>query len=72
MEIIQLNFIYAALGCLLGLVSILLSFFLLDLLAGFRLRASLRNGNRAVALMAGAALISFGLCFGLIIGMSLN
>ncbi|HBS04121.1 MAG TPA: DUF350 domain-containing protein [Leptospiraceae bacterium] len=72
MEIIQLNFIYAVAGCLLGLVSILTTLALIDWIFGFRIRRSLRNGNQAVALATGGAIVGLGLAYGLIIGLSLN
>lgn len=72
MEIIELNFIYAAFGSLLGLLCMIVALFLCDLMFGFRIRRSLRNGNQAVALATAGAIIGFGLTFGLIIGLSLN
>ncbi|MBI40053.1 MAG: hypothetical protein CMF59_10665 [Leptospiraceae bacterium] len=72
MEIIQLNFLYAAGGCLLGLISIILTMLLIDWTFGFRIRRSLRNGNQAVALATGGAIVGLGLAYGLIIGLSLN
>lgn len=72
MDILTLNFLYAGLGSILGIILLLLTVFLLDMLMSLKIRRALKNGNAAVAIVTAGLFTGIGIMLGLILGMALN
>lgn len=66
------NFIYAILGVLVGVISSVLTYNLINRTTHFDIPNELEKGNLAVGVVVGGIFIMIGLIVGLIIGMSLN
>jgi len=66
------NFIYAILGVLVGMVSSVVTYKLVNKSTRFDIPNELEKGNLAVGVVVGGIFIMIGLIVGLIIGMSLN
>lgn len=66
------NFIYAIVGVLVGVVSSVLTYKLINRTTHFDIPNELEKGNLAVGVVVGGIFIMIGLIVGLIIGMSLN
>lgn len=66
------NFIYAILGVLVGVISSVLTYKLINRTTHFDIPNELEKGNLAVGVVVGGIFIMIGLIVGLIIGMSLN
>jgi uncharacterized membrane protein YjfL (UPF0719 family) len=66
------NFIYAILGVLVGVISSVLTYKLINRTMHFDIPNELEKGNLAVGVVVGGIFIMIGLTVGLIIGMSLN
>jgi uncharacterized membrane protein YjfL (UPF0719 family) len=72
-DIIMLrNFLYAILGVLVGVISSVLTYKLINRTTRFDIPNELEKGNLAVGIVVGGIFIMIGLIVGLIIGMSLN
>ena len=67
-----LNAIYAIVGVILGIVSALITYRLINSLMHFDIPNELEKGNLAVGVVVCGIFIMIGLIVGLIIGMSLN
>ena len=66
------NFVYAILGVLVGVISSVLTYKLINRTMHFDIPNELEKGNLAVGVVVGGIFIMIGLTVGLIIGMSLN
>lgn len=66
------NFIYAIVGVLVGVISSVLTYKLINRTTHFDIPNELEKGNLAVGVVVGGIFIMIGLIVGLIIGMSLN
>ena len=66
------NFIYAILGVMVGVISSVLTYKLINRTTHFDIPNELEKGNLAVGVVVGGIFIMIGLIVGLIIGMSLN
>jgi uncharacterized membrane protein YjfL (UPF0719 family) len=66
------NFIYAILGVLVGILSSIGTYKLINRTTHFDIPNELEKGNLAVGIVVGGIFIMIGLIVGLIIGMSLN
>ncbi len=66
------NFIYAILGVLVGIISSIGTYKLINRTTHFDIPNELEKGNLAVGIVVGGIFIMIGLIVGLIIGMSLN
>lgn len=66
------NFLYAIVGVLVGVISAVLTYKLINRTTKFDIPVELEKGNLAVGVVVGGIFIMIGLIVGLIIGMSLN
>ncbi len=66
------NFVHAILGVLVGVISSVLTYKLINRTMHFDIPNELEKGNLAVGVVVGGIFIMIGLTVGLIIGMSLN
>jgi len=66
------NFIYAILGVLVGIISSIGTYKLINKTTNFDIPNELEKGNLAVGVVVSGIFIMIGLIVGLIIGMSLN
>jgi len=66
------NFIYAIVGVMVGVISSVLTYKLINRTTHFDIPNELEKGNLAVGVVVGGIFIMIGLIVGLIIGMSLN
>ena len=66
------NFLYAILGVIVGVLSSVWTYKLINHLTVFDIPKELEKGNLAVGVVVGGIFIMIGLIVGLIIGMSLN
>jgi uncharacterized membrane protein YjfL (UPF0719 family) len=66
------NFLYAILGVIVGVLSSVLTYQLINRMTVFDIPKELEKGNLAVGVVVGGIFIMIGLIVGLIIGMSLN
>ncbi len=66
------NFIYAIIGVVVGMVSSIITYKLVNKSTRFDIPNELEKGNLAVGMVVGGIFIMIGLIVGLIIGMSLN
>jgi len=66
------NFIYAIIGVLVGIISSIGTYKLINRTTHFDIPNELEKGNLAVGIVVGGIFIMIGLIVGLIIGMSLN
>lgn len=66
------NFIYAVVGVLVGMISSIVTYKLVNRSTHFDIPKELEKGNLAVGLVVAGIFIMIGLIVGLIIGMSLN
>ncbi len=72
-DIIMLrNFLYAIVGVMVGVISSVLTYKLINRTTRFDIPNELEKGNLAVGIVVGGIFIMIGLIVGLIIGMSLN
>jgi len=67
-----LNTIYAIFGVILGMVSAILTYRLINRATHFDIPKELEKGNLAVGVVVCGIFIMIGLIVGLIVGMSLN
>lgn len=73
LELIMIrNFIYAIVGVMVGMVSSIVTYKLINRSTHFDIPNELEKGNLAVGVVVGGIFIMIGLIVGLIIGMSLN
>ena len=73
LELIMIrNFIYAIVGVMVGMVSSIVTYKLINRSTHFDIPNELEKGNQAVGVVVGGIFIMIGLIVGLIIGMSLN
>ena len=66
------NFVYAILGVIVGMISSIVTYKLVNKWTRFDIPHELEKGNLAVGAVVGGIFIMIGLMVGLIIGMSLN
>ncbi len=66
------NFLYAIAGVMVGVLSSVLTYKLINWVTRFDIPVELEKGNLAVGVVVGGIFIMIGLIVGLIIGMSLN
>lgn len=66
------NFIYAIFGVLVGMMSSIATYKMVNHSTHFDIPKELEKGNLAVGVVVGGIFIMIGLIVGLIIGMSLN
>lgn len=66
------NFLYAIAGVMVGVISSVLTYKLINWVTNFDIPIELEKGNLAVGIVVGGIFIMIGLIVGLIIGMSLN
>lgn len=66
------NFIYAIFGVIVGMLSSIGTYKLVNKTTRFDIPIELEKGNLAVGVVVGGIFIMIGLIVGLIIGMSLN
>ena len=66
------NFLYAIAGVMVGVLSSVLTYKLINRITRFDIPVELEKGNLAVGVVVGGIFIMIGLIVGLIIGMSLN
>jgi uncharacterized membrane protein YjfL (UPF0719 family) len=66
------NFLYAIAGVMVGVISSVLTYKLINRVTRFDIPVELEKGNLAVGVVVGGIFIMIGLIVGLIIGMSLN
>ena len=66
------NFIYAIFGVIVGMISSISTYKLVNKITRFDIPNELEKGNLAVGVVVGGIFIMIGLIVGLIIGMSLN
>jgi len=66
------NFLYAIVGVLVGVISSVLTYKLINRITAFDIPNELEKGNLAVGVVVSGIFIMIGLIVGLIIGMSLN
>lgn len=66
------NFLYAIIGVMVGVISSVLTYKLINKTTRFDIPNELEKGNLAVGIVVGGIFIMIGLIVGLIIGMSLN
>ena len=66
------NFIYAIFGVIVGMLSSIGTYKLVNKTTRFDIPVELEKGNLAVGVVVGGIFIMIGLIVGLIIGMSLN
>jgi len=66
------NFLYAIAGVLVGVISSVLTYKLINWVTRFDIPIELEKGNLAVGVVVSGIFIMIGLIVGLIIGMSLN
>ncbi len=66
------NFIYAVVGVLVGMISSVITYKLVNRSTHFDIPKELEKGNLAVGMVVAGIFIMIGLIVGLIIGMSLN
>lgn len=67
-----LNTIYAVCGVILGIVSAIITYRLVNRVTHFDIPKELEKGNLAVGVVVCGIFIMIGLIVGLIVGMSLN
>lgn len=66
------NFIYAIFGVIVGMISSIGTYMLINKTTHFDIPNELEKGNLAVGVVVGGIFIMIGLIVGLIVGMSLN
>ncbi len=66
------NFVYAVVGVLVGMISSIITYKLVNRSTHFDIPNELEKGNLAVGMVVAGIFIMIGLIVGLIIGMSLN
>ncbi len=66
------NFVYAVVGVLVGMISSIVTYKLVNRSTHFDIPKELEKGNLAVGMVVAGIFIMIGLIVGLIIGMSLN
>ena len=66
------NFLYAIFGVMVGVISSVFTYKLINRTTHFDIPNELEKGNLAVGVVVGGIFIMIGLIVGLIIGMSLN
>jgi uncharacterized membrane protein YjfL (UPF0719 family) len=66
------NFIYAVVGVIVGMISSIVTYKLVNRSTHFDIPKELEKGNLAVGMVVAGIFIMIGLIVGLIIGMSLN
>ncbi len=66
------NFIYAVVGVIVGMISSIITYKLVNRSTHFDIPKELEKGNLAVGMVVAGIFIMIGLIVGLIIGMSLN
>ncbi len=66
------NFIYAVVGVVVGMISSIITYKLVNRSTRFDIPKELEKGNLAVGMVVAGIFIMIGLIVGLIIGMSLN
>ncbi|HHE54824.1 MAG TPA: DUF350 domain-containing protein [Caldithrix abyssi] len=66
------NFIYAIFGVMVGMISSIITYKLVNKSTHFDIPNELEKGNLAVGMVVAGIFIMIGLIVGLIIGMSLN
>ena len=66
------NFLYAIVGVMVGVISSVLTYKLINRITAFDIPNGLEKGNLAVGVVVSGIFIMIGLIVGLIIGMSLN
>jgi uncharacterized membrane protein YjfL (UPF0719 family) len=66
------NFLYAIVGVMVGVISSVLTYKLINRITRFDIPNELEKGNLAVGVVVSGIFIMIGLIVGLIIGMSLN
>ncbi len=66
------NFIYAVVGVIVGMISSIVTYKLVNRSTRFDIPKELEKGNLAVGMVVAGIFIMIGLIVGLIIGMSLN
>jgi uncharacterized membrane protein YjfL (UPF0719 family) len=66
------NFLYAIVGVMVGVISSVLTYKLINRITAFDIPNELEKGNLAVGVVVSGIFIMIGLIVGLIIGMSLN
>ena len=66
------NFIYAVVGVVVGVISSIITYKLVNRSTRFDIPKELEKGNLAVGMVVAGIFIMIGLIVGLIIGMSLN
>ena len=66
------NFVYAIFGVVVGVISSIVTYKLVNRSTHFDIPNELEKGNLAVGVVVGGIFIMIGLIVGLIIGMSLN
>lgn len=66
------NFVYAIVGVLVGMISSIITYKLVNRSTHFDIPKELEKGNLAVGMVVAGIFIMIGLIVGLIIGMSLN
>ena len=71
-SIIALNFIYAILGALLTLSTMVLGYKWFDKITPFSAHEQLEKGNVAVGIVVGSIIIGLGVAVGMVVGMGLN
>jgi uncharacterized membrane protein YjfL (UPF0719 family) len=70
-EIVLLNFVYAFVGIMFGIGTMVVGYKILDKLTHFRTAYELEKGNVAVGLMVLGIFLGVGLC-ALTVGLALN
>jgi uncharacterized membrane protein YjfL (UPF0719 family) len=71
-KIALLNFLYAVVGVLIGILFAIASYKLFDRVTHFSFAKELEKGNLAVGVVVGGLFIMIGIMIGLIIGLGLN
>ncbi len=71
-QIILLNFVYAMVGVLLGIGSMVASYKVFDRITPFDTGKELDDQNIAVGIVLAGMFVGIGLVIGLIVGMGLN
>jgi len=66
------NFLYAIFGVIVGIISSIITYKLINRTTQFDIPQELEKGNLAVGVVVAGIFIMIGLIVGLIIGMSLN
>ncbi len=72
LTIIALNIVYAILGSVLTLVTMVIGYKWFDRITPFSTHEKLEEGNIAVGIVVGAIFVGLGVAVGLVVGMGLN